>query len=101
MPFFHSADTFVPAQAAKQIDELVVMLIVRVIILTAPAAQAASPNRLGPHAGRYHGSKVAPEQGVGGRGAWGSVRVLCSCQIENAIMRSNVKLNSSELILHK
>lgn len=42
--------------------------------------------------------------GTWGRGAtWGrgSLRVLCSCQIENAIMRSNVKLNSSELILHK
>lgn len=65
MPFIHSADTFVPAQAAKQIDELVVMLIVRVIILTAPAA---SPNRLGLHAGRYHGSKVAPEKGERGMG---------------------------------
>lgn len=94
MPFFHSADTFVPAQAAKQIDELVVMLIVRVIILTAPAAQAAaaaSPNRLGPHAGRYHGSKVAPEQGVGGMGH-GAACVCCvvvKLKMQSCVQTSN------------
>lgn len=75
MPFSHSADTLVPARAAKQIDELVVMLIVRVIILT--AAAAASSNRLGPHAGRYHSTKVAPEKGQKEEGGMGQ----CACAV--------------------
>jgi len=54
------------------------MLIVRVIILTATAKEAFNFRRCG--------------------WGWGCGCRCCRCQIENAIMRPNVKLNSSELI---
>lgn len=92
MPFSHSADTLVPARAAQQIDELVVMLIVRVIILTAPAA--ASSNRLGPHAGRYHGTKVAPEKGQREEGGMGHGAVCVCCVVVKLKMQSCVQTSN-------